>query len=204
MRLRQCVEVLHEHVRLLQCSSRTCRMCATVCACTPRAMHGALTTKWRHVHSLWMIVCCASMADCRQMFLPSTRYQPTSQLCCLVLTQLSHCGFTRFCVLGQITEIDRVQEVPNAGAFADLLWADPEEALDTWAISARGVGYYFGHKVAAEVRHCLVAAWYCTVQGRRRVVPAVSSSAVLSSELCQADRAVTPAGHGRLQVPLPG
>ena len=122
----------------------------------------------------------------------------------LVLTQLSHSGFTRFCVLGQITEIDRVQEVPNAGAFADLLWADPEEALDTWAISARGVGYYFGHKVAAEVRHCLVAAWYCTVQGRRRVVPAVSSSAVLSSERCQADRAVTPAGHGRLQVPLPG
>jgi len=54
----------------------------------------------------------------------------------------------------QITDIDRVREVPNAGKFADLLWSDPHE-IDTWAINPRGVGYLFGSKVAAEV--CLRA-----------------------------------------------
>lgn len=54
--------------------------------------------------------------------------------------------------LDQITEIDRVREVPPAGAFADLLWSDPED-VDTWAINPRGVGYYFGAKVATEFCH---------------------------------------------------
>ncbi|KAJ4458509.1 putative Serine/threonine-protein phosphatase 6 catalytic subunit [Paratrimastix pyriformis] len=51
--------------------------------------------------------------------------------------------------LDQICTIQRRQEVPHEGAFCDLMWSDPE-ALDGWAISPRGAGYLFGHKVAKQ------------------------------------------------------
>ncbi|THU59224.1 hypothetical protein C4D60_Mb03t22710 [Musa balbisiana] len=44
----------------------------------------------------------------------------------------------------QIRTIDRKQEVPHDGGMCDLLWSDPEDAVDGWGISPRGAGYLFG------------------------------------------------------------
>lgn len=52
--------------------------------------------------------------------------------------------------IDQIRVLDRIQEIPQDGAFCDLLWSDPEE-VGTWGSSARGAGYVYGHKVAAQV-----------------------------------------------------
>lgn len=51
--------------------------------------------------------------------------------------------------LDQIRTIQRNQEIPNSGPFADLMWSDPEE-VDTWEPSMRGAGYAFGAKVVKE------------------------------------------------------
>lgn len=68
-----------------------------------------------------------------------------------------------FCVHGglspQINLIDEInllkrnREVPNLGAFGDLLWSDPDEAVDTWELNPRGAGYLFGAKVADAFTH---------------------------------------------------
>eukprot|EP01065_Artemidia_motanka_P026792 TRINITY_DN3202_c5_g1_i1.p1 TRINITY_DN3202_c5_g1~~TRINITY_DN3202_c5_g1_i1.p1 ORF type:complete len:306 (+),score=36.65 TRINITY_DN3202_c5_g1_i1:99-1016(+) len=52
--------------------------------------------------------------------------------------------------LDQIRVLRRMCEIPNEGAFCDLMWSDPAEEVDTWAVSPRGAGYLFGEKVAAE------------------------------------------------------
>ena len=36
--------------------------------------------------------------------------------------------------------------------MCDLLWSDPEEGLDNWAMNPRGAGYLFGDQVVAKVR----------------------------------------------------
>lgn len=51
--------------------------------------------------------------------------------------------------LDQIRLIDRRMEVPHEGPFSDLMWSDPED-IETWAVSPRGAGYLFGHKVTTE------------------------------------------------------
>jgi serine/threonine-protein phosphatase 6 catalytic subunit len=51
--------------------------------------------------------------------------------------------------LDQIRLIERNQEIPNKGAFCDLVWSDPEE-IDSWAISPRGAGWLFGAKVVSQ------------------------------------------------------
>ena len=51
--------------------------------------------------------------------------------------------------LDQIRVIERNQEIPNKGAFCDLVWSDPED-IDSWAISPRGAGWLFGGKVVSE------------------------------------------------------
>lgn len=51
--------------------------------------------------------------------------------------------------LDQIRLIERNQEIPNKGAFCDLVWSDPED-VDSWAISPRGAGWLFGAKVVNE------------------------------------------------------
>ncbi len=43
-------------------------------------------------------------------------------------------------------------EIPTEGAFADLMWSDPEE-IDTWARGSRGAGWLFGHRVVDEFNH---------------------------------------------------
>lgn len=51
--------------------------------------------------------------------------------------------------LDQIRTINRCQEIPHEGAFCDLMWSDPE-MIETWAVSPRGAGWYFGAKVTRE------------------------------------------------------
>lgn len=46
-----------------------------------------------------------------------------------------------------------MREIPHEGAFCDLMWSDPEDIREAWAISPRGAGYLFGAKVADEFRH---------------------------------------------------
>ena len=41
--------------------------------------------------------------------------------------------------LDAIRAIDRKQEVPHEGAMCDLLWSDPEQDVEGWGLSPRGV-----------------------------------------------------------------
>ncbi|ORX33488.1 Metallo-dependent phosphatase-like protein [Kockovaella imperatae] len=54
--------------------------------------------------------------------------------------------------LDQVRILPRAQEVPNEGAFCDLMWSDPDE-VESWAVSPRGAGWLFGSKVTAEFNH---------------------------------------------------
>jgi serine/threonine-protein phosphatase 4 catalytic subunit len=56
-------------------------------------------------------------------------------------------------VLEQIRVIDRKQEVPHDGAMCDLLWSDPEDAVDGWGLSPRGAGFLFGGNVVSSFNH---------------------------------------------------
>ena len=67
------------------------------------------------------------------------------------------CLFSRLKLLElsdqQIRTIDRKQEVPHDGGMCDLLWSDPEDAVDGWGISPRGAGYLFGGNVVMSFNH---------------------------------------------------
>jgi len=51
--------------------------------------------------------------------------------------------------IDQIRVINRFQDIPHEGPFADLMWSDPED-IDTWGMSPRGCGWLFGAKVTNE------------------------------------------------------
>ena len=64
-----------------------------------------------------------------------------------------HCGLSPdIRTLDQIRILDRAQEIPNEGSFCDLVWSDPED-IETWAVSPRGAGFLFGHRVTDEFNH---------------------------------------------------
>lgn len=44
-------------------------------------------------------------------------------------------------------------ELPHEGPFCDLMWSDPENDIEAWAISPRGAGWLFGGKVTTEFNH---------------------------------------------------
>lgn len=52
--------------------------------------------------------------------------------------------------LDQIRVIARAQEIPSEGPFADLMWSDPDEDVESWSMSPRGAGWLFGQKIATE------------------------------------------------------
>lgn len=52
--------------------------------------------------------------------------------------------------LDQIRTIDRNQEIPYKGAFCDIVWSDPEEAVDAWSHNPRGAGWLFGARVTKD------------------------------------------------------
>uniref|UniRef100_A0A0E0IHF6 Serine/threonine-protein phosphatase n=1 Tax=Oryza nivara TaxID=4536 RepID=A0A0E0IHF6_ORYNI len=64
-------------------------------------------------------------------------------------------GFYDECLrkYGSIRVIDRKQEVPHDGAMCDLLWSDPEDAVDGWGLSPRGAGFLFGGNVVSSFNH---------------------------------------------------
>ena len=49
--------------------------------------------------------------------------------------------------IDDIKLIQRVQEIPHEGPFADLMWSDPEADKLGFSVSARGAGYIFGEDV---------------------------------------------------------
>jgi diadenosine tetraphosphatase ApaH/serine/threonine PP2A family protein phosphatase len=57
--------------------------------------------------------------------------------------------------IDQIRLLNRKVEIPQEGAFSDLMWSDPED-IETWIVSNRGAGYLFGWRVVNEVRRYLL------------------------------------------------
>ena len=55
-------------------------------------------------------------------------------------------------IVEKITLLNRNQELQTSGPLCDLCWSDPSE-VDRWERSARGAGYLFGARQAAEFCH---------------------------------------------------
>lgn len=52
--------------------------------------------------------------------------------------------------IDQMRMIDRRQEPPSEGPFADILWSDPNDSQEGWVVNSRGAGWLFGARVARE------------------------------------------------------
>jgi len=65
-----------------------------------------------------------------------------------------HAGLSPSCdTLDQISQLNRLCEVPHEGPMCDLLWSDPEDIAGGWGISPRGAGYIFGSDIAQRFNH---------------------------------------------------
>ena len=62
--------------------------------------------------------------------------------------------------LDQIQLINRWEEIPNDGLFCDLMWSDPDNAMNYYEKSPRGAGYLFGGKATNEVFFCSAFSRY--------------------------------------------
>ena len=49
--------------------------------------------------------------------------------------------------------VDRFGEPPDHGLMIDLMWSDPTDKLEGWALNTRGSGYLFGEKAITEFMH---------------------------------------------------
>lgn len=52
--------------------------------------------------------------------------------------------------LDQILNLNRPTDVPDTGLLCDLLWSDPSNEAQGWAMNDRGVSYTFGPDKVAE------------------------------------------------------
>ncbi|KAK6915618.1 Calcineurin-like phosphoesterase domain, ApaH type [Dillenia turbinata] len=52
--------------------------------------------------------------------------------------------------LDQIKELPRPTDIPDSGLLCDLLWSDPDQSVEGWAESDRGVSCTFGADRVAE------------------------------------------------------
>ena len=52
-------------------------------------------------------------------------------------------------LIEQVPLIERQDELPSSGPFADLTWSDPEE-IGGWAVNQRGAGWLFGTQPTQE------------------------------------------------------
>ncbi|KAJ4473744.1 Metallo-dependent phosphatase-like protein [Lentinula aciculospora] len=100
--------------------------------------------------------------ECQQKYGSTTVWKA----CCSVFDYLNLAAIidgTTLCVHGglspdirtldQIRVLSRAQEIPHEGPFCDLMWSDPEELMDNWAVSPRGAGWLFGGSVTREFNH---------------------------------------------------
>ena len=55
--------------------------------------------------------------------------------------------------LDEIRKLKYNSEVPHDGPVCDLLWSDPDEAVEGWGLSQRGAGYIFGADVVNKFNH---------------------------------------------------
>jgi len=55
--------------------------------------------------------------------------------------------------LDRYRHLDREQEVPQHGGFADLLWSDPDPDIEWWVASMRGAGWNFGGQAVSQFVH---------------------------------------------------
>lgn len=55
--------------------------------------------------------------------------------------------------IDQIRLINRKTEIPHQGPYADLLWSDPDNSIETFHLSERNAGHTFGWKPVYEFNH---------------------------------------------------
>lgn len=55
--------------------------------------------------------------------------------------------------LDHIRALERIQEVPHEGPMCDLMWSDPDDEAQGWAMSPRGAGYIFGTDISEQFLH---------------------------------------------------
>ena len=53
-------------------------------------------------------------------------------------------------MIDQISNIPREGEVPTYGPMCDLLWSDPDDDEENYAVSDRGAGWIFGATAVRE------------------------------------------------------
>ncbi|KAJ7680817.1 Metallo-dependent phosphatase-like protein [Mycena polygramma] len=69
--------------------------------------------------------------------------------------------------IDQIKVLDRFREIPADGPITDILWSDPDEGKEDFAISPRGAGYTFGSGIVHKflemnrMKHILRAHQLC-------------------------------------------
>ena len=72
--------------------------------------------------------------------------------------------------IDDIKNIHRKQEIPGKGPMIDLLWSDPDNDVEIFSISERGMGYVFGEKDIDKFNHVnnleLIARAHQIVQER--------------------------------------
>lgn len=52
-------------------------------------------------------------------------------------------------LLDQLRLINRLQEIPHAGSFGDIVWSDPDD-IESWGVNPRGAGWLFGGPVTKK------------------------------------------------------
>ena len=53
-------------------------------------------------------------------------------------------------LLDEVRLLRRRREIPAEGPICDLMWSDPEDITEGWAISPRGAGFLFGANPTRE------------------------------------------------------
>ena len=56
-------------------------------------------------------------------------------------------------LLDHIRVIYRFGEVPRDGPFSDMMWSDPDQGTDGFAVSVRGAGFTFGQDILMRFLH---------------------------------------------------
>lgn len=77
----------------------------------------------------------------------------TMPICCVISEKIicMHGGLSPDLTSGSlIVEIERPCDVPDKGILCDLLWADPEDEVQGFVESDRGVSYLFGEDIVND------------------------------------------------------